>query len=91
MLPLIAEGTPKEIQQNESHESKAYRHQETIKGHGRIDTLIYYHLPLSDALAVEICRAELGHHVVDVAASRYNTGTLGQGRHNPADLAVFGG
>jgi len=41
----------KEIRESESHESKAYRYQETIKGHGRIDTLTYYHLPLSDALA----------------------------------------
>jgi predicted transposase YbfD/YdcC len=40
----------REIQENESHESKDYRYQEATKGHGRIDTLIYYHLPLSDAL-----------------------------------------
>jgi predicted transposase YbfD/YdcC len=44
-------GYVKEILDNESHESNAYRHQEIVKGHGRIDTLIYYQLPLSDALA----------------------------------------
>lgn len=39
------------IRREESHESKAYRHQEVVKGHGRIDTLTYYHLPLSESLA----------------------------------------
>ncbi len=41
----------KEILDNESHQSNAYRHQEVVKGHGRIDSVIYYQLPLSDALA----------------------------------------
>jgi predicted transposase YbfD/YdcC len=40
-----------EILANKSHESNTYRHQEVVKGHGRTDTLIYYQLPLSDALA----------------------------------------
>ena len=44
-------GYVKEILDSESHESNVYRYQEVVKGHGRIDTLIYYQLPLSDALA----------------------------------------
>lgn len=40
-----------EIRKNGSHESGAYRYQETIKGHGRTDTLLYYHLPLADAFS----------------------------------------
>ena len=40
-----------EVRANASHESKAYRYQEVVKGHGRVDTLTYYHLPLPEALA----------------------------------------
>jgi len=40
-----------EIRANAFHESKTYRRQEVVKGHGRVDTLTYYHLPLSEALA----------------------------------------
>lgn len=39
------------IRFEESHESKSHRHQEVVKGHGRIDTLTYYQLPLSESLA----------------------------------------
>jgi predicted transposase YbfD/YdcC len=45
------QGHVKEIMENGSHESKTHRFQEVVKGHGRTDTLIYYQLPLSDALA----------------------------------------
>lgn len=39
------------IRFEESHESKSHRHHEVVKGHGRIDTLTYYQLPLSESLA----------------------------------------
>src|SRR3989304_1593698 len=33
-----------EIRANAFHDSKTYRRQEVVKGHGRVDTLTYYHL-----------------------------------------------
>ena len=40
-----------EIRTNESHERQKFRYQEVVKGHGRIDTLTYYQLPIPEALA----------------------------------------